>query len=63
MKENKVGKIKSIKYNEDTDELEFTIAVTDPIFKKKLLRDLALSGKLKIVEDKIFFEQEDDAAI
>jgi hypothetical protein len=63
MKESKVGKIKSIKYNEETGELEFTIAVTDPSFKKKLLRDFALSGKLKVVDDKIFFEREDDAAV
>ncbi len=63
MKENKVGKIKNITYNEETGDLDLVIAVTDPSFKKKILRNFSLSGKLKIVDDKIFFEQEDDATI
>jgi hypothetical protein len=63
MKENKVGRIKNIKYNDETGDVELIIAVTDPIFKKKLLRDFALSGKLKIADDKIFFEQEDNATV
>jgi hypothetical protein len=64
MKKNKVGKIKSIKLNEDTQELEFTIVVTDSKFKKKLLRDLSLSGNLKVDGDQLVFipTQEEDNA-
>lgn len=55
MTEKKVGKIKNIKYDQETQDLEFTVLVTDPKFKKKLLRDLALSGNLKVKEDELFF--------
>jgi hypothetical protein len=55
MKEKVVGKFKSITYNEETDELDFTISVIDPKFKKKLLRDLALSGNLKVVDGTLVY--------
>ena len=55
MKNIEVGKIKSIKYNEDTLDLEVTIAITDSMFKKKLLRDLSLSGRLKMVDNKLIY--------
>jgi hypothetical protein len=63
MKESKVGRIKNITYDGDSDELELTIVVTDPSFKKKLLRDFSLSGKLKVKGNKIIFEEEDDASV
>lgn len=53
--EKTVGRIKNIRYNEDTQDLEFTVFVTDPKFKKKLLRDLALSGNLKVDGDELIF--------
>lgn len=61
MSENKVGKIKNIKYNIESDELELTIIVVDSYFKKKILRDFNLSGKLKIVEDEIIFDGDQNA--
>ena len=55
MKNIEVGRIKSIKYNENTLDLEVTIAITDSKFKKKLLRDLSLSGRLKMVDNKLIY--------
>lgn len=46
--QQEVGKIKQIKLNEDNQELEITIAIMDPKFKKKILRDLSLAGLLSI---------------
>ena len=48
MIDEKVGRIKNVKYNSDTKEMEVTFVVTDSKFKKKLLRDLSLSGSLKV---------------
>lgn len=61
-KEKVVGKFKSVRYNQETGEVDFTIRVTDPKFKKKLLRDLFLSGNLKVVGDELVFipAQKDD---
>lgn len=55
MKKKEVGKIKNIKYNEDTDDLELTVIIVDPKFKKKILRDLSLSGNLIIENEKLIF--------
>ena len=63
MKETKVGKIKNIKYDDKNDQLELTILVTDDSFKKKILRDLSLSGKLKVVDDELLFQQDEDATV
>ena len=66
MKEKIVGKFKSIKYNEETGEMDFTISVVDSKFKKKLLRELHLSGNLKVVGDELVYipqKGEDDAEI
>lgn len=60
MKEKKVGNIKSIKFNEETGELEFTVQVTDNKFKKELLRNLSLAGNIKVVADQIMFVSKDD---
>ena len=66
MTEKVVGKIRSVTYVEGEDVLDFTIRVTDPKFKKKLLRDLSLAGKIKLVGDKIVFvddEEDEDADV
>lgn len=55
MNERVVGKIRNITYFKEEDALDFTIRVTDPKFKKKLLRDLSLAGKIKIEGDKIVY--------
>lgn len=62
MNEKIVGKIRSVTYHEEEDVLDFTIRVTDPKFKKKLLRDLSLAGKIKLENDRIIYiEEESDA--
>lgn len=55
---SKVGKIKNIKIDGETQELEFTVLVTDAKFRKKLLRDLALAGNLYVEGDEVFFLEE-----
>ena len=55
MRKEVVGRIKNIKINEDTSDLEVTIVVTDSKFRKKLLRDLSLSGNIIFVKDKVVF--------
>lgn len=55
MLDEKVGKIKNIKYNSDDENLEITITITDSKFKKKLLRDLSLMGKITFDGDDIVF--------
>ena len=55
MSKNTVGRIKNISINEDTGELNVLIVVTDSKFKKKLLRDLSLSGNIKFENDKVVF--------
>jgi len=37
MKEEKVGTIKNIKYNNETNDMEITVIITDNKFKKKIL--------------------------
>jgi hypothetical protein len=53
--EKNVGKIKNIKYDPETDSLEVLVSITDDKFKKKLLRDLSLSGKIKFKGDQIVY--------
>jgi len=55
MKKEVVGRIKNIKINEETEDLEVVIIVTNNKFKKKLLRDLSLSGNIAFVEDKVVY--------
>jgi len=62
MKKKVIGKIKNLSFRPDTKDLEVTILITDPKFKKQLLRDLSLSGNLKVEgTDMIFVDEEDDA--
>lgn len=60
MKEKEIGKIKSFLYNTESDNLEITIKVTDPKFKKKILRDFSLAGKLKVEEDIVLYKSEEE---
>ena len=55
MLEENVGKIKNIKYDPDTNDMEIIIFITDNKFKKKILRDLSLSGQIKFEGDTVFF--------
>jgi hypothetical protein len=64
MNNREVGRIKNIKLNDLTEQLEVTITITDVKFKKQLLRNFLLSGNLSIENDKlIFIAKEDDAKI
>lgn len=57
-----VGKIKSLSFNKENNDLEIVIKITDSKFKKKILRDLSLGGYIEFLEDKIIFkEKEKDA--
>jgi hypothetical protein len=55
MLDKSVGKIKNIKYDSETNDMEIVIFITDNKFKKKLLRDLSLSGKIKFKGDEVLF--------
>ena len=55
MLEKNVGKIKNIKYDPDTNDMEIVIFITDNKFKKKILRDLSLSGQIKFEGDVVSF--------
>jgi hypothetical protein len=59
---DQVGRIKFISLNEETQDLEVTILISDPKFKKKILRDLSLSGNLTIDGDKLIYESEEKNA-
>jgi hypothetical protein len=63
MKEKVVGKFKRVTYNEETGDVDFTITVTDAKFKKKLIRNLFLSGNLKVIDDCLVYvpSEEDDS--
>ena len=58
MKDEVVGKIKNIMYDPETNNLEVSIIIIDNKFKKKLLRDLSLSGNIEFREDKIYYKNE-----
>jgi predicted nicotinamide N-methyase len=57
VKETKVGKIKNIKYDTKTNDLEISIIITDAKFKKKLLRDLSLAGNIEFKNDLLFYKE------
>jgi hypothetical protein len=50
-----IGHIKNIKYNSDTRDMEVTFVVTDSKFKKKLIRDMSLSGMIEINGEQISY--------
>jgi hypothetical protein len=55
MNDKVIGKIKNVMIVPEDNTLEVTIVITDPKFKKKLLRDLSLSGNLKVNGTKVIF--------
>ena len=55
MKEVEVGKVKSFCFNTDTNDLEITLIITDNKFKKKILRDFSLAGKLNLKNDMVTY--------
>ena len=50
-----VGRIKNIEYNPDSKEMEITFIVTNNKFKKKILRDMSLSGSIEVKGEQISF--------
>jgi hypothetical protein len=56
MNERSVGRVKNLKVNIENDSLEITVEITDPKFKKKIIRDLSLSGKIEFLGDKIIYK-------
>jgi len=55
MREDKVGHIKNIMFDDETKNMEINLIITDNKFKKKILRDFSLAGKLKFEEDKVIY--------
>ena len=55
MLDKNVGYIKNIRYNSENKNMEVTFAVTDNKFKKKLLRDMSLAGKIEVKGEQIYF--------
>lgn len=62
MKNKIIGKIKNIKYNPENGDLEALIIFLDEKFKKKLLRDLSLSGDITFDGKNVIFKDENDNA-
>lgn len=56
MTSQKVGRVKNVSINPETGDVELTIAITDSKFKKQLIRDLSLSGNLRIEGEALIFE-------
>jgi hypothetical protein len=63
MNDKKVGRIKNFVYNQETRDLEITLIVEDNKFKKKILRDFSLAGKLKVDGEFIYYEGSKDGEI
>jgi hypothetical protein len=55
MKEVEVGKIKNFIFNPEVNSLELTLIITDNKFKKKILRDFSLAGKLSFCGDSVVY--------
>jgi len=55
MLDKNVGYIKNMTYNPDTKDMEITFVVTDNKFKKKLLRDMSLSGVIEVKGEQISY--------
>lgn len=63
MNEKKVGRIKNFVYNQNTRDLEITLIIEDNKFKKKILRDFSLAGKLKVEGEFIYYGKDEDGEI
>lgn len=55
MNAKNIGRLKNIKYNSETGDMELTLIITDNKFKKKILRDLALDGQIEIDGQNIMY--------
>lgn len=55
MIEETVGRIKNIQFNPETKDMEVTFVVTSNKFKKKILRDMSLSGMIEVKGEQISF--------
>jgi hypothetical protein len=55
MKSSTVGVIKNIIYNDEDQKLDIIVRIINNKFKKKLLRDLALSGMIKFDGNKLIY--------
>ena len=62
MKNKIIGKIKNIRYDPDSGELEALVVFLDEKFKKKLLRDLSLSGDIVFDGKNVIFNEGDNDA-
>jgi len=60
MKINNVGKIKNINYDSKTDELEVLVKIYNNKFKKKILRDLSLSGHIYFDKNELIYVENAD---
>ena len=55
MKETNIGKIKNFIFDTKNNNLELTLIITDNKFKKKLVRDFSLDGKLIVDGDIVYY--------
>ena len=60
MKSSTVGIIKNVIYNDEDQELDVIVRIINNKFKKKLLRDLALSGSIKFDGNKLIYLDNDE---
>jgi hypothetical protein len=58
MVQRRVGKIKNIQYNSETDELDVTFSIEDSSLKKSLLRKFYLKKNLKIEGDYLVLNED-----
>ena len=57
-----VGRIKSLSFDKDSEDLEIVVKITDSKSKKKILRDLSLGGFIEFVENKVIFKDGNEDA-
>jgi predicted nicotinamide N-methyase len=50
-----IGRIKNIRYDAITNDMEIVIVITDNKFKKKIIRDMSLAGKIEFDGDTVLF--------
>jgi hypothetical protein len=62
MNKNIIGRIKNLTIIPEDDSMEITVLIVDPKFKKKLLRDLSLSGNLRIEGTQVIFVDKEENA-
>lgn len=55
MKSKVVGKVRNVSLDDETGDVFITIEVTDAKFRKKILRDFALAGNIKIEGEEMIY--------